>query len=104
MECQDARTGLIALGNSREVKIAQEVAGFGCPSLLVTSKTGLETAEHLAVMQVPVVNNPVARAVLDIVAVQMVVGYMQDNAGLTDITFRYRQTDTKFKPWSPTEV
>jgi hypothetical protein len=24
--------------------------------------------------------------------------------GLTNITFRYRQTDTKLKPWSPTEV
>jgi hypothetical protein len=29
---------------------------------------------------------------------------MQDAAGLTNTTFRYRQTDTKLKPWSPTEV
>ena len=35
---------------------------------------------------------------------QLIVGDMQDAAGLTNITFRYRQTDTKLKPWSPTEV
>jgi glucosamine--fructose-6-phosphate aminotransferase (isomerizing) len=53
---------------------------------------------------VPSLNNPVANAIIDIVALQMIAGDMQDTAGLTDITFRYRQTDTKLKPWSPTEV
>ena len=43
-------------------------------------------------------------AILDIVAIQMVAADMQDAAGLTNITFRYRQTDTKLKPWSPAEV
>jgi len=104
MESQDAATGLIALGDGREVKVAQDVAGFGCPSLLVTTRADVAPAARLGVMRVPAVGNPVAAAILDIVAVQMVVGDMQDDAGLTNITFRYRQTDTKLKPWSPTEV
>ena len=37
MESQDARTGLIAFGDGREVKIAEDVAGFGCPSVLITN-------------------------------------------------------------------
>jgi glucosamine--fructose-6-phosphate aminotransferase (isomerizing) len=49
-------------------------------------------------------SNAIADGILEIIALQMVVGDMQDAAGLTDITFRYRQTDTKLKPWSPTEL
>ena len=53
---------------------------------------------------VPGFGNAIADAIIEIVAVQLIVGEMQDAAGLTNITFRYRQTDTKLKPWSPTEV
>lgn len=104
MESQDARTGLIALGDGREVKVAVDVAGFGCPSVLVTTRTDIPATERLVVLRVPKVDNEIAAAILDIVAIQMVVGAMQDAAKLTNITFRYRQTDTKLKPWSPTEV
>ena len=104
MESQDAATGLIALGAGREVKVAIDVAAFGCRSVLVTTRDDIETSERLVVLRVPRVENEIAAAILDIVAVQMVVGVMQDAANLTNITFRYRQTDTKLKPWSPTEV
>lgn len=104
MESQDARTGLIAFGDGREVKIAQDVAGLGCPSVLVTRRTDVEPADRLAVIAVPDLGDEVADAVLAIVAAQLVAGGMQDAAGLTDCTFRYRQTDTKLKPWSPVEV
>jgi glucosamine--fructose-6-phosphate aminotransferase (isomerizing) len=104
MESQDARTGLIALGEGREVKIAQDMAAIGCQSLLVTRRINVLPAQNLAVIAVPDLGNVLADAVLKIVAVQLVVGGMQDKAGLTDCTFRYRQTDTKLKPWSPTEL
>ena len=39
MESQDARTGLMAFGTGREVQIARDVAAFGCPSVLITSRT-----------------------------------------------------------------
>lgn len=104
MESQDPRTGLIALGDGREVKIAQDVAAYGCPSVLITSRSDVADAENLVVLRVPETLNRLAGGILDIIAAQIVVGEMQDAAGLTDITFRYRQTDTKLKPWSPSEV
>ncbi|RWE76398.1 MAG: SIS domain-containing protein [Mesorhizobium sp.] len=104
MESQDAATGLIAFGEDREVKIAQDVAGFGCPSALITRRTDITATEKLAVIVIPALGNAIADGILEIVALQMVVADMQDAAGLTDISFRYRQTDTKLKPWSPTEL
>jgi fructoselysine-6-P-deglycase FrlB-like protein len=104
MESQDERTGLIAFGNGREAQIAVDVAGFGCPSVLITNRTDIAATDRLAVFTVPPAGNDIADAIVHIVAAQMIVGEMQDAAGLTDITFRYRQTDTKLKPWSPTEV
>ncbi|MER8845357.1 SIS domain-containing protein [Mesorhizobium australicum] len=104
MESQDAATGLIAIGDGREVKIAQDVAGFGCPSVLVTRRMDVVSADRLVVISIPALGNTIADAILEIVAIQLVIGEMQDAAGLTDIVFRYRQTDTKLKPWSATEV
>jgi glucosamine--fructose-6-phosphate aminotransferase (isomerizing) len=103
MESQDGGTGVIALGRGREMKIAADMPGFGIASVLVTSATDIPSGPDV-VIKVPDAGNEVAQAILDIVAVQMVVGVMQDAANLTNITFRYRQTDTKLKPWSPTEV
>lgn len=104
MESQDGRTGLIVFGDGREVQIALDMAGFGCPSVLITGRSDVDPVEGLTVIPVPSFGNPVADAILQIVAAQLVVGEMQDAAGLTNITFRYRQTDTKLRPWSPTHI
>lgn len=104
MESQDRRTGVIAFGNGRETKIAEDMAGFGCPSVLITNRHDIAQRDNLVVIAVPGLNHPIADAIIEIVALQMITGDMQDAAGLTNITFRYRQTDTKLKPWSPTEV
>ncbi|WP_284316530.1 SIS domain-containing protein [Labrys miyagiensis] len=104
MESQDGRTGLIAFGNGREAQIAVDVAAFGCPSVLITNRTDIAATDRLAVISVPSGGNEISDAIVHIVAAQLIVGEMQDAAGLADITFRYRQTDTKLKPWSPTEV
>lgn len=104
MESQDSRTGVIAFGNGREVKVAEDMAGFGCPSVLITNRSDIAEKQNVTVITVPGLDNPVADAIIQIVALQMVVGDMQDAAGLTDITFRYRQTDTKLKAWSAKEV
>ena len=53
MESQDAKTGLIAIGDGREVKIARDVAAFGCPSVLVTSRTDVSPGDRLAVISMP---------------------------------------------------
>lgn len=104
MESQDASTGLVAFGEGREVRIAQDVAAFGCPSVLITRRKDIASADKLAVISIPALGNDMADGILEIIALQTIVGEMQDAAGLTDITFRYRQTDTKLKPWSPTEL
>lgn len=104
MESQDARTGVIAFGNGREVKIAVDMAGLGIPSVLITGRTDVESAENLVVISVPFLDHDIADAIIQIVAAQMIIGDMQDAANLTNITFRYRQTDIKLKPWSATEV
>jgi fructoselysine-6-P-deglycase FrlB-like protein len=104
MESQDAKTGLVAFGTGREVQIARDVAAFGCPSVLITGRTDVPPGDKLTVISIPAFGNAIADAIIEIVAAQLIVGEMQDAAGLTNITFRYRQTDTKLKPWSPTEV
>ena len=72
--------------------------------MLITRRTDVEEADRLTVITVPDAGNGMADAIVKIVAAQLVVGDMQDAAGLTNCTFRYRQTDTKLKPWSPTEL
>jgi fructoselysine-6-P-deglycase FrlB-like protein len=104
MESQGAGAGVIAFGNGREVKIAADMAGFGCPSVLITNRKDVPAAENLSIVRVRAMDHDIADAIIQIVALQMIVGEMQDAAGLTNITFRYRQTDTKLKAWSPTEV
>jgi fructoselysine-6-P-deglycase FrlB-like protein len=104
MESQGAQAGVIVFGDGREVKIATDMAEYGCPSVLITSRHDVPSGANLRVVRVPSLNHDIGDAILQIVALQMIVGDMQDAAGLTNITFRYRQTDTKLKPWSPTEV
>ncbi|RUZ52000.1 sugar isomerase, partial [Mesorhizobium sp. M7A.F.Ca.CA.004.05.2.1] len=72
--------------------------------VLVTRRVDVAAADRLVVISIPALGNDMADAILEIIAIQLIVGDMQDAAGLADITFRYRQTDTKLKPWSPTEV
>ncbi len=99
MESQDNRTGLIALGDGDEPRIAAEAAAFGCASILLTSQPPVPSgATH---MQLPAVANPIARAVATIVAIQMIVAEMQDAASLTDTRFRYPQSDTKRRAEQP---
>lgn len=98
MESLDARTGLIVFGDGREVKLAEDMAALGCPTVLVTARRDVAPAGTLAVIPVPAFGSPLADAVLQILPAQILVADMADAAGLTDVAFRYRQTDTKFPP------
>ncbi|WP_052726167.1 SIS domain-containing protein [Devosia epidermidihirudinis] len=93
MESQDQNTGLIAIGTGREPSIATEAAAFGSAAVLLANRQQTDTAT--LVVPVPHMSDPIARAIVDIVAIQMVVAEMQDMAGLTDTRFRYPQSDTK---------
>lgn len=104
MEAQDGNTGLIVLGNGREVQIAQDMAGFGCPSVLITNRDDVAGGDKLAVIKVPSIDNEIADAIIQIIASQLVVAEMQDDASLTDTRFRYPQSGTKLKAWSATTL
>lgn len=95
MECLDGRTGLVILGAGREVKLAQDVAALGCPTLLITERSDVAATERLAVIAAPAFGHDLADAILQILPVHLLVAELADATGLTDVTFRYRQTDTK---------
>ena len=105
MESQDAATGA---DRHRRWPRGQDRAGRGRLRLSFGAGDAAHAmsadADRLVVISIPALGNAMADAILEIIAIQLVVGDMQDAAGLTDIIFRYRQTDTKLKPWSPTEV
>jgi fructoselysine-6-P-deglycase FrlB-like protein len=95
MEPLDARTGLVVFGDGRECMLARDVAGFGCPTVLITHRTDIEAERNLTVITVPATGNGLADAILHVLPVQLMVADLADAAGLTGVGFRYRQTDTK---------
>jgi glucosamine--fructose-6-phosphate aminotransferase (isomerizing) len=66
--------------------------------VLVTGRSDIAASKGLAVVHVPPFGSPVADAILQILPAQLLVADMADAAGLTDMAFRYRQTDTKVPP------
>jgi fructoselysine-6-P-deglycase FrlB-like protein len=101
MEPLDARTGLVVFGDGRECKLAGDVAGFGCPTILITHRTDVQTAGNLTVITLPATGNGLADAILHILPVQLIVADLADAAGLTGAGFRYRQSDTKVPASAP---
>jgi glutamine---fructose-6-phosphate transaminase (isomerizing) len=96
MEPMDATTGVVIIGDAREIKLAQDLAAIGSGVLLITTEDVADT-ENLVVIRVPAQISRIARAILDILPAQLLAATLSDTAGLTDTKFRYRQTDTKIK-------
>jgi len=94
MEPNDGGTGVIVYGDGREVQLAQDLAGFGIATVLVT---GSEVAEsdNLVVIRIPQVANGLATAILASLPTQLAIADLAEAAGLPVCVFRYRQTDTK---------
>jgi glucosamine--fructose-6-phosphate aminotransferase (isomerizing) len=95
MEPNDKGTGVILFGEGREVTLAQDLPGFGIPTVLVTGRSDVADAENRVVIQVPPFAPGLADAVLQSVAAQLIVATLAEEAGLPVCEFRYRQTDTK---------
>lgn len=96
MESQDHDTALVVFGDGRELKLAQDVAALGCPTVLITGSDAVGDAKCLSVVRVPKLSDGIADAILQILPAQLLVAELSDMAGLTNTAFRYRQTDTKF--------
>ncbi|QBJ16434.1 phosphosugar isomerase (plasmid) [Agrobacterium sp. 33MFTa1.1] len=95
MEPNDSRSGVILFGDSREVKLAVDLAGFGIPSVLITTRTDVSDAENLVVITVPSFSTEIGNAILQAIPVQLLTATLSEDAGLPVCNFRYRQTDTK---------
>jgi fructoselysine-6-P-deglycase FrlB-like protein len=94
MEPLDARTACIVTGDGREVQLAEDVSGLGCPTLLVTARD-VPSRENLTVVRLPGTTSPLARAVLEILPVQALAWRLASARGLRADGFRYQQQDTK---------
>ncbi|EIM26380.1 SIS domain-containing protein [Microvirga lotononidis] len=95
VEALDERMGLVVHGSKREVKLAQDAAAFGCPTLLISDRSDVRDSANLIALHVPSVGNPLADSILQIVTVQLLVARLSAERGLANAKFRYRQADTK---------
>ncbi|MFQ6756041.1 glucosamine--fructose-6-phosphate aminotransferase [Cereibacter sphaeroides] len=97
LEAMDATTGVLIIGDGREVELARQVERIGCPVVLVTTDRSVQDGDGLTVIHVPRRDNLIAQGIVDILAPQLIAAQLSDAAGLTDVKFRYRMQDTKVK-------
>lgn len=95
MEPLDPQSACIMVGDGREVRLAADVSGLGCHTLLLTTRTDVEETENLAVLTLPSTGSPMAQAVLQIIPLQVLAWRLASDRGLAVDGFRYQQTDTK---------
>ena len=95
MESMDATTGVVLFGDGRELALAENLDAIGCPTLLVTSNPYVRDKGVLTVVTVPTSDDLVLRGIIDIFTAQLLAAELSDAAGLTDVKFRYKQSDTK---------
>lgn len=95
MEPNDRDSGVLLFGDGREVKLAQDLAGFGIPSVLITSKNDVTDADNLVVISVPSFFSAIGNAILQALPAQLLIATLSEELGLPVCNFRYRQTDTK---------
>jgi glucosamine--fructose-6-phosphate aminotransferase (isomerizing) len=95
MEPNDADTGVLVFGNDREVKLATDLARFGIPTVLVTSRGDVPDGDNLVVIHVPAFSSAIGDAILQAIPAQLLIATLSEEAGLPVCNFRYRQTDTK---------
>jgi fructoselysine-6-P-deglycase FrlB-like protein len=95
MEAVDAQAASIVIGSGRELRLAQELAGLGCPTLLVTTSHEIEDADHLTVIRLPKPPSTLACAVLEILPLQLLAAEVVSMRGLRADGFRYHQDDIK---------
>ena len=73
----------------------QDTSALGCPTLLVTSRTDVSSADGLTVLRLPQAPSPLALAVLQILPIQLLGWSIARRRGLAVDGFRYHQDDTK---------
>ena len=95
MEAVDAQAACVVVGAGRELRLARELAGLGCRTLLITTSKEVEDSDHLTVLRLPEPPSPLAGAVLEILPLQLLAAEVADRRGLRADGFRYEQDDIK---------
>ncbi|WP_337268449.1 SIS domain-containing protein [Oryzifoliimicrobium ureilyticus] len=95
MEPNDADSGVLLFGDGREVKLAADLADFGIPSVIITTRQDIEEKPNLVVIPVPRFSTSIGEAILQAIPAQLLIATLSEEAGLPVCNFRYRQTDTK---------
>lgn len=98
MEPNGAGTGVVLFGDNREVELASVLAGFGIPTLLLTSREGVRDSENLVTIRIPLLGDAMADAILQTIPAQLLTAQLSEDAGLPVCEFRYRQGGTKITP------
>jgi fructoselysine-6-P-deglycase FrlB-like protein len=95
MEPLDPSTACIIVGDGREVRLARDTSALGCPTLLITGRDDVRSSGSLHVLPLPSTASPLARAVLEILPLQLLGWSVASHRGLAVDGFRYQQDDTK---------
>lgn len=95
MEPLDPSVCCVVVGAGREVRLAREVSGLGCTTLLVTTDSGVGADEHLVPIRLPEPASALARTVLEILPLQLLGWSLASRRGLRADGFRYEQDDIK---------
>ncbi len=95
MEPLDESVAVAVVGDGREVRLARDLAGLGCPTLLLTCRVDVPATDGLTVITLPAVGSPLARAAVEIVPLQLLGAEVARRRGLAVDGFRYPQDDTK---------
>ena len=85
----------LVIGDDREIRLARDAAALGCPTVLVTTDPEVVSEGPLTVLRLPPAGSPLARAVLEILPLQLVAWAVARRRGLSVDGFRYQQEDTK---------
>lgn len=99
MEAMDHNLALIAVGDRREVQVAQEVARRGGTAVLITT-VAVTSEPGLWVIRLPPLTG-IQLATLTIVPIQLLTSALALSRNLTISGFRYEQKDTKFAEVRP---
>jgi hypothetical protein len=85
----------VVIGADRELRLARELAGLGCQTLLITASKEVEDTHQLTVLRLPEPPSPLAGAVLEILPLQLLAAEIVGQRGLRADGFRYHQDDIK---------
>jgi fructoselysine-6-P-deglycase FrlB-like protein len=95
MEPLDGTAGCVVVGDGREVRLAREVSGLGCPTLLITTRADVDAGERLTPIRLPEPPSALAGTVMEILPLQLLGWTLASRRGLRADGFRYEQDDIK---------